>query len=281
MRRRAARECRRTRASLPLRYYGALGEADARAVERHLSGCLACSAAWESTRRLLGMVRAESAFPREAEVDWPALARRIATRARGAAAARQAGRLAHWPLPLRWAGAAAAAAIVAAVALALLRPAAPGRGEARLVPAGPGDAGTDAAPGGTTPDALRVVQGRLARRRAERDLAAGREVLVNLARPRMACRKSDAAFDIRLEKERSADLLRRMNLYQGTLTGAGDERLAALLAQLEALLMQVASLRDCASARQLHDLHAEIERRRILLRIDLVTREMQGRAPRA
>src|SRR5262249_17375525 len=123
------------------------------------------------------------------------------------------------------------------------------------------------------------IQDRLARRGAERYLTDGRALLVNLVGPAEPCRRADGQFDVTLEKEKSRQLLRRKNLYEGELDTLGDQRLATLMRQLEAVLMQVTSLDDCASARQIHDLREQIEARQILLRIDLVTRELrQGRA---
>ncbi len=122
------------------------------------------------------------------------------------------------------------------------------------------------------------MQDRLARRGAARYLRDSRAVLVNLVGPAAPCRKAGGQYDITLEKEKSRQLLRRMNLYEGGLGALEDQRLSTLVRQLESVLMQVAALDDCASARQIHDLREQIETRQILLRIDLVTREMEGRA---
>src|SRR5439155_9152254 len=121
-------------------------------------------------------------------------------------------------------------------------------------------------------------QDRLARRGAARYLRDSRALLVNLVGPAVPCRKTGGQYDITLAKERSRQLLRRMNLYEGGLGALEDQRLSTLVRQLESVLMQVAALDDCASARQIHDLREQIETRQILLRIDLVTREMEGRA---
>ncbi len=42
--------------------------------------------------------------------------------------------------------------------------------------------------------------------------------------------------------------------------------------------MQVASLQDCAPPGQLRELRDQIEQRQILLRIDLMTRDLQRRS---
>jgi hypothetical protein len=127
-------------------------------------------------------------------------------------------------------------------------------------------------------ESAHVIQDRLARRGAARYLSDSRALLVNLVGPAAPCHKNGGQYDITLEKEKSRQLLRRKNLYEGGLGGLEDQRLATLVRQLESLLMQVAALDDCASARQIHELREQIEARQILLRIDLVTREMEGRA---
>jgi hypothetical protein len=260
---------------LPLHYYGALDPAGRAEIDGHLSACPDCSREWSETRRVLGRVDKATAFPRQSEVDWSRFARDTVARARAAAAA-QSGRR---PAPLfpalaafaRWGAALAAASLVAILSLIFLRRPPPGE-EAGVPP--PQEAIA-------TPESMRrsaeLIEGRLARLGAARYLADSRALLVGLVQSRARCRKEDGDLDVTLEKERSRQLLRRKNLYEGSLTGLEDQRLAALVGQLETILIQVSSLSDCAAARQIHELREQIERRQILLRIDLVTRELRGR----
>jgi hypothetical protein len=279
---------------MPLHYYAGLDRQEARAFERHLEACEACAAEWARTRLVLDGVDAAAAYPREAEVDWDGFARHTIARARradaegsaaGAAARRAGGRAvidrlrraaASWvrmPIPARL-GVAAAAVILGVMMMTMLsripeRPGVPGAGEG----------GAPAA--ASSPEAARFIEGRVARRGAARYLVDSRALLVNLVESPVPCRRTDGDFDIRMEKQRARDLLRRKNLYEGSLQGIEDARLAGLVRQLESILLQVSSLDDCATGRQIHDLSEAIERRQILLRIDLVTRDLAEGGARA
>jgi len=270
---------------MSLLYYGVLVPADKAGLLRHLDSCGSCGLEWDAIRRCLDAATPETVFPREAEVDWREFTRVAVARARAAEAARPAtavasgrGRFslpwgATFPVPARMALLAAAA--VAAVILwnTGLRPGgAPGGG-----PASP-DSGVGGQPLASLLESAHAMQDRLARRGAARYLRDSRALLVNLVGPGAPCRRAGGQYDITLEKEKSRQLLRRMNLYEGGLGALEDQRLSTLVRQLESVLMQVAALDDCASARQIHDLREQIETRQILLRIDLVTREMEGRA---
>ena len=270
--------CAAVRDLIPLHAYGALEAAERGALEGHLSECPACARLFTETRETLRSIHPRDAFPREAEVDWADFARATAARAR--AEERRGGesrRVAAAPRAWRqWRtlrhgllAAAAGLAVFAALRVGLLhRPMgshAPGPGAVRA--------------GGT--EDTRFLQESVARLGAARSLRDGRALLLDLIQAPVRCRRSDGSYDVALEKERSKDLLRRMNLYQGTLAGPGDRRLAELLGQLESLLLQVSALDDCTAGQGIHDLREAIERRQLLLRIDLVTREVEGGAARA
>jgi hypothetical protein len=137
------------------------------------------------------------------------------------------------------------------------------------------------APEAVSTESARFLQQGLARQGAARYLRDSRALLVDLVHAPVRCRRADGSVDVALEKERSQELLRRKNLYLDALGGPADERLADLVRQLETLLLQVSTLDDCAAARQIRDLREEIERRQILLRIDLVASEVEGGSSRA
>jgi hypothetical protein len=130
-------------------------------------------------------------------------------------------------------------------------------------------------------DGARFLQESVTRQAAARSLRDGRALLVDLMQAPVRCRRSDGSYDVALEKTRANDLLRRVSLYQGSLAGPGDRRLAELLGQLESLLLQVSAMDDCTAVQAIHDLRAAIERRQLLLRIDLVTREVEEGGTRA
>jgi len=268
VRRYAGRACRAARRALPLRYYGALSGREEDALARHLLVCSACGGEWEALRKMLDAAGPATVFPRESEVDWDRFARATVERSRAAAVARRS------PVPFRipalWAGLAAAAVVVASL-WTLRSPTRVGGDRTALAPP------VDGLTAESARESARMIEDRLARRSAARYLSDSRSLLLSLVQSPARCRRSGGDVDVSLEAERSRQLLRRQNLYEGDLEGLRDQRLAALLRQLESVLMQVASLQDCATAGQIRDLREQIEQRQILLRIDLVTREIGGR----
>jgi hypothetical protein len=266
---RADRECRRTRDRLLLHYYSALDADERAALVRHLASCDACAREWATTQRILGEVSRTAAFPRESEVDWERFARDTVARARLEEEGASMPAATSWlPVQLsstaRW-GLAAAVGLALFFAIFTV-----GRPPSRL-PEGPPVAELD------PHEAAQFLQRAMAIQGATRTLREGRALLVNLVRTPVRCRRLDGEYDVILEKRRSHDLLRRTHLYRRELERVGDERLAALVEQLGVLLLQVSALQDCATAQQIHDMRQTIERRRILLRIDLVTREVEKR----
>jgi hypothetical protein len=250
--------CRAVRGRMTLRYYGAIRPDEIAADESHVQACQGCALEWGMVRRVLDAIEPGTVFPQENGVDWDRFARRTVERALAAERARPAAR---WFLPtaLRLA---LVAAILAAGVVAL---------SVRMRQEPP-----QAPPVASLLESAHVIERRLAQQGAVLYLNDSRLLLMNIGAA-VPCIKSNGRYDITLEKEKSRQLLRRKNLYEGDLGGLQDRRLATLVGQLESVLMQVAALDDCASARQIHDLREEIERRQILLRIDLLTRQMAGR----
>jgi len=175
-----------------------------------------------------------------------------------------------WPAGV----AAAAAAILVVAALRLITPPAPPVPGA--LPAAAPAAGTDAEPAAAT-EAARYLEAGVARRAAARTLRDGRALLLDLLDAPVRCRREDGRYDIALERARSRDLLRRMAVQQRALEAPEDQRLAEMLGALSDLLLGVAELDDCADGAQMRALREAIERRQVLLRIDLMTREAEGR----
>ena len=265
---------------LPLHFYSGLETAQRVRLEAHLTACAGCAAAWEETRAALAAVDSGAAFPREAEVDWEDFAERTVARARAAASDAGGGglRLAFAARRRLAAGGllAAAASILLVVGLRMVpapRTAAPA---ASLPQVGPPGEDT-AVPAETTA----YLEAGVARRAAARSLRDGRALLLDLLEAPVRCRREDGRFDVAVERERSRDLLRRLAVQRRALENPADQRLSAVLGALSDLLLDVAEMDDCADGSQLRALKEAIERRQVLLRIDLMTREAEEGGRRA
>ncbi len=276
---RPSRRCRRWRDLLPQKFYGGLDERRRLGLERHLGECAACAGEWEVTERALGAVDSRTAFPLESRVDWDRLARDTVVRAREAERRGEVPNLGfgwRWR-PLRpafaWGGSLLAVALTTMIMVLFNQVESPGT----RVHTG---STLDSAIPGSPQRSARALQETLARQGAARYLRDSRALLVSLIEAPVRCRKSDAEYDLSLERQRSRELLRKKNLYIGSLGGARDQRLADLVEQLETLLLRVSSFEDCTAARQIHELRQAIDRRQILMRIDLMTRSMDQGAPR-
>ena len=269
---------------LPLHFYSGLETPDRLRVEAHLAACAECAAAWEETRRALAAVDSGAAFPREREVDWDEFARRTVARACAAASDGEAGAVAPfrkrtpWMWPAGVAALAASMLVVAALRLASPQNPAPAP-QAAARPASPSDAGADMAP--ATADAARYLEAGVTRRAAARSLRDGRALLLDLLETPVRCRREDGRYDVALERARSKELLRRLAVQRRALESPADRRLAEMLGALSDLLLDVAELDDCADGPQLRALRESVERRQVLLRLDLMTREAEEGGTRA
>lgn len=254
------------RGRLTQHFYRLLSSRQQRTLEGHLETCRECGAEWEATRLALRRVDSGTAFPFETQVDWQRFARDTVARARQVESASEQSALPGWrgarlsPL-LAWGGPLAALLIVIAIVV-------PRLDQLKAPP-------RTVQPASSTESTL-LLQHNVARQGAARYLRDSRSLLVSLIESPVRCRRADGAFDLSLERERSRQLLRKKNLYLDTLAGPADRRLADLMGQMEALLLQVSSFDDCTTARQIHDLREAIERGQILMRIDLVTRTVEG-----
>ncbi|HET8946236.1 MAG TPA: zf-HC2 domain-containing protein [Candidatus Polarisedimenticolia bacterium] len=254
---------------LPLHFYSGLETTQRVQLEAHLSACAECAAAWEETRASLAAVDSGAAFPREAEVDWDDFAARTVARARAAADDGEGIRV---PSPARrrlaaWGMLAAAASLLLVAALRTLP--APHPAPAATLPQ-LAQAGEDApVPAETTA----YLEAGVARRAAARSLRDGRALLLDLLEAPVRCRREDGHFDVAVERARSRELLRRLAVQRRALEDPRDQRLSAVLGALSDLLLDVAEMDDCADGPQLRALKEAIERRQVLLRIDLMARE--------
>jgi hypothetical protein len=181
---------------------------------------------------------------------------RVHARISGGAARRSAA----WPWLFRPVTAAAA---VALAGLALLHT--------------PSTGPTKAAPGAqpVSAEVLDRLDSTLARERAARYLNEAQDVLVTLAARPRDCDREAGRVDVADEARRSRELLARRALLV-ELEGGAIASARPVLEDVEQMLREVASLESCARSRDLAAIHSQLEQRRLLMKIDLMTRELVG-----
>jgi hypothetical protein len=229
-------------------------------VQAHLQGCAECRADLAGLRETLDLLARDPLRATEPPIALGALRARVLARldVPAEAPARPRRVLAGWM-------AAAAAAAVAVVAWWPRTPPAPAPGETPAVVATAGAA---------EEDFVRRLERVAAREQAARYLGEAGDVLVTVAaRPRRG-RKGHDHVDIGEEARRSRELLARRSLLD--VDAAAVASAQPVLDDVEQVLREVASLEACARRHDLQTIQRQVERRRLLLKIDLMTRELQG-----
>jgi hypothetical protein len=238
---------------------GALtAEAERARVQRHLEQCAACRANLVALQATLDVLARDPIRTAEPPLPLPALRTRVLARVDEAAAGR--------PLSSRAVlGWAAGAAVAAAFVVAVVWPRAP------HAPAPP----AQVAQAREVPDEfVRHLERSVAREQAARYLDEAGDVLVTVAARPRRCRKGEERVDIGEEAQRSRALLARRSLLD--VEGAAMASARPVLDDVEEALREVASLEACARTHDLQNINRLVERRRLLLKIDLMTRELEG-----
>jgi hypothetical protein len=234
---------------------------------RHLDGCAACRAELQAARAVLELLPAEEF--RSAEPPLPASV--VAARALDRL---DAQRRSPRPSP-GWRFAALPAAAAALLAVAVVVPSLVRElSTPRPSPAGP-EAASSVAGASLDAASLRRLERTLVREQAARYLNDAQAVLVNVAATPQRCVRRGQSVDLEEETRRSRDLLARRAL----LVDAEAPEVASarqVLDDVERTLRDVASLDPCAEPGALAALRAEMEERRLLLKIDIVSRELLG-----
>lgn len=237
---------------------GVLGEGERAPTLAHLQACAGCRADLAAARDVIALVERDPVRGAEPPLPAGALVARVQARVAEAAARPRA---AFWPkalLPL---------AAAAAIAVLSLRPPGP-----RPPPDPTGPARQEAA---VSDAALRRLEASLAREHAVRYLSEAQDVLVTVASAPLRCDRKRAHVDVGAEARRSRELLARRAL----LVGADRAEVASarpVLEDVSDMLREVASLDPCARPQDLLAIQQQMTRRRLLMKIDLMTRELQG-----
>jgi hypothetical protein len=257
-----ARHARRRRL-VSLLAASALDGAEREEALAHLAACPRCR---EEHAELVAVVAAMEADPvREAEPPVPlaVLVKRVEREVEGAIV--PAGRPRWWLVAVPAAAAVIAAAVLVPPLVLRFRPA-PEAARAEIPPA-------DASPL-LTEDALARIERNLAREHAARYLSEASEVLVSVAATGTGG-DGDEPLDVGAAPQRSRTLLERRALV----VRQGGEAVASarsVLDEVEMALREVAELPSRARREDVERLRGEVERRQLLMRIRLMTRELEG-----
>jgi hypothetical protein len=226
---------------------------------RHLEDCAGCRDERDASLAALAAVTTDRASLPELPIPLSALVTRV--NARLDEEERQAAPARRWP-------ALVAVAAAAALAVVFVRPvAAPS--------VAPGPARSAAPVEVVSEETLQRLESRLAREHAARYLSDAHEVLVNVAASPQRCARGGARVDVGAEAERSRELLAsRALLVESDRAEVAGAR--SVLDDVEATLREVAALESCARVRDLDAISRRMEAGRLLMKIDLMTRELQG-----
>ncbi len=234
----------------------------------HLAACPACRSAYEAEASALrSVVAALASDPlRSAEPHVPAavLASRVARAVD--AASQPAGQRRFWLAALPAAAALVALAVAVPPLVKRYRP----QPVAARVTIPPADASALLAE-----DALARIERNMAREQAARYLSEAGEVLVTVAATGVDCDRKDDRLDVGAAPERSRELLEKRRLV---VDEGGDAVASArgVLDDVELALRQVADLPSCVKRRDVELVQKDVEARQLLMRIRLMTRELEG-----
>ena len=242
--------------------FGALEGREREATERHAGSCARCRSELESLLALREELRADPVRLAEPGLPLPMLVARVEARVSEALARPRAG----WA----WRLGVGLPAVAAIVAIALLAP----RIASRVTPVPPPPAVEGEAPL-VSAEALTRLERNVAREQAARYLSDAGDVLVTMAATPAECDRKDERIDVGQASARSRELLARRAL----LLESGPQAVASarpVLDDVEQALREVASLESCVRRKDVERLRANVERRQLLLRIRLMTRELEG-----
>jgi hypothetical protein len=254
---------RRLRRQVGLLAAGVLAGREQDEAREHILSCARCRAEYEPLRAIVRALEADPARTAESPVSLPALVRRVEHQLDLVPPAA--------PARLRWALALSlAAALFAAVAFlpGLLDRAGDRRGpaSAAIPPA--------AAAAVLGEHELDRLERNVAREHAARYLNEASEVLVAVAATGLDCDRRLDRLDVGEAPERSRELLRKSRLVETD--GEAVASAQGVLDDVQLALLEVAELPSCVRRGDVERVRERVERRQLLMRIRLMTRELEG-----
>lgn len=259
----------RTWRRLSLLAADALSGAERERALAHVGGCPRCSRELDSLGGALAEASRDPARTGEPGVPIEMLVR--LTQARLDRAPRPARPERAWPglwLPLAAAAALAALVLVPRLLAPVAERTRAGAPAATLVPPALARLAID-------DDALRRLERRVVREQAARYLSDAGDVLVTVAASPLLCDRQRDTLDLAEESRRSRELLQRRALLVDF--DSADVRAARpVLEDVDRVLREVATLDPCTRPEDLLQIHDQLRQRRLLMKIGLMARELQG-----
>ena len=236
----------------------ALEAAERAAALAHVETCAGCRDELDAAREMLALFGGDPVRSEQPPLPVGALLARV--RARLREEERKA------PAPLGW----PKAVLPLSLAVALV-----GIVVALRSPATPHVRPRPAPQAAVSEESLRRLEATVARENAVRYLAEAQDLLVTVAAAPLACDRKRARVDVEEEARRSRELLsRRALLVQADRAEMAGAR--PILEDVSNMLGEVAALDPCARPEDLLAIQEQMSRRRLLMKIDLMTRELQG-----
>ena len=268
--------CESFQEDLTLQASGDLSPSELARLETHLAACAACAREQQALARLVGALGKAARPAREHEIDWERFAVETTARVHRESAPRVTAFRPRPRFALRPAFLLKAAGVFLAVGLTAMlvhRTSAPDS-------AGPDPAVANSRPA-VEPVATEVsadmqdrVERSLARQNTHRYLEQSRAVLMNVLDTPVRCTRNE--IDISAERQRSLELLRRKQLLRTDLDRPELARAANLCDQLEGILMEISTLKDCADLERIQELRAAVQRNQLLVKIRVAEQELGG-----
>lgn len=250
----------RWRQAVSLLACDALEGAERDATLAHLEDCPSCQVELQESQALFRTLAADPVHAAQPDLSVEVAARRVAARATETLT----GPRAQWGWRLL------SLPVVAAAVVAVVLLAPPLLERFRLAQPSPAEPAVT-----LSAAAVGRLERTVAREQAARYLNEAQDVLVTVASTPPRCRRQTPGIDLEDESERSRSLLaRRAFLVDLTQDGLAPAR--PVLEDVEQVLREVAALPPCARRQDLEAIHREMSRRNLLMKIDLMARELEG-----
>ena len=256
----------RRRRRVSLLAAGVLEGRERDALRAHVERCARCRAEHDEIAALVRALETDPLREAEPELGLPVLVERVGRAVERTLAAPR--RTARWRLvAVPVAAATLAAALVVPRLVEHFRPAAAPVRAAIPPPVAPAPALAE--------ETLARLDRAVAREHAARYLSEASELLVSVSATGIDCDRRDDRLDVGEAPERSRELLERRQLV----LESGGEAVASaqgVLDDVELALREVADLPSCVRRRDVERVRQQVERRQLLMRIRLMTRELEG-----